>query len=125
MGNYKKQILFDLKIMNTRCIFIGGKQLGVNCLKVLLKNDIRPEIVIGNPDDNLEDNTLHDSLLKYADLENLEIVRDKNLSDPQIIYSFNKIGKFAVIYKLHVAIQMSRMNILMPLAEKHVTPLIG
>ena len=77
--------------MNTRCIFIGGKQLGVNCLKVLLKKNIRPEIVIGNPDDNLEDNTLYKSLLKYADLENLEIVRGKNLSDPQIICSFNKI----------------------------------
>tara|TARA_A100001037_G_C15112905_1_gene619915 strand:+ start:1034 stop:1807 length:774 start_codon:yes stop_codon:yes gene_type:complete len=77
--------------MNTRCIFIGGKQLGINCLKVLLKNKIRPEIVIGNPDDNLEDNALHDSLLKYAGLECLEIVRDKKLSDPQLIYSFNKI----------------------------------
>ena len=77
--------------MNTRCIFIGGKQLGLNCLKVLLKNNIRPEIVIGNPDDNLEDNALHESLLKYADLESLEIVRHKKLSDPQIICSFNKI----------------------------------
>jgi methionyl-tRNA formyltransferase len=77
--------------MNTRCIFIGGKQLGVNCLKGLLKLNIRPELVMGNPDDQGEDNTLHDSLLKQAGLENLKTVPEKKLSDPEIISSFNQI----------------------------------
>ncbi|MEK9628125.1 MAG: formyltransferase family protein, partial [Nitrospinota bacterium] len=72
---------------SSRCIFIGGKQLGVNCLKRLLKKNIRPEWVMGNPDDEGEDNKFHDSLLKYARAENLKIIQDKKLNDPTLITS--------------------------------------
>jgi methionyl-tRNA formyltransferase len=74
----------------TCCIFIGGKQLGVNCLKRLLEKNIRPQWVMGNPDDLNEDNIYHDSLLKFALGEKLEIIRDKKLSDPVFIDSLKK-----------------------------------
>ena len=75
----------------TSCIFIGGKQLGVNCLKRLLRSDIRPHWVMGNPDDLEEDNTYHDSLLKFAREEKLKIVHEKKLSNPTLIASLKKI----------------------------------
>jgi len=65
--------------------------LGVNCLKQLLENNIQPQLVIGNPDDLGEDSIFHDSLLKFASDEKLEIIRGKKLSDPYIIASFKKI----------------------------------
>ena len=75
----------------TRCIFTGGKQVGVNCLKRLLENNIRPQLVMGNPDDKGEDSILHHSLLKLAGEENLKIIHEKKLSDPDLIESFKKI----------------------------------
>ena len=75
----------------TRCIFIGGKQLGVNCLRRLLEKNIRPQLVLGNPDDKGEDSILHHSLLKLAAKENLEIIHNKNFKDPGLIESFKRI----------------------------------
>lgn len=61
-------------------IFIGGKQIGVNCLKVLLENDIHPSIVIGNRDDHGLDFEWHESVIKVAQ-ENKLTVEQKKLSD--------------------------------------------
>ena len=77
--------------INTSCIFIGGKQLGFNCLKRLIERNVRPELILGNPDDNGEDSLLSRSLLKLAHEENLRVVREKKMSDPEITALFNKI----------------------------------
>jgi len=77
--------------INTCCIFIGGKQLGFNCLKRLIERNVRPELILGNPDDNGEDSLLSRSLLKLAHEENLRVVREKKMSDLEITALFNKI----------------------------------
>ena len=55
-----------IREIDMNVIFIGGKQIGVNCLKVLLENDIHPSIVIGNRDDHGLDFEWHESVIKVA-----------------------------------------------------------
>jgi methionyl-tRNA formyltransferase len=81
----------------TSCILIGGKQLSVNCLRHLLEKDIRPQLVIGNPDDKGEDTVLHQSLVKFADREGLKVVHDAKLKDPELINLFRE-GKPEIIF---------------------------
>ena len=71
---------------NIRCGFIGGKQLGVNCLNHLLENMIKPQFVLANLDDDGEDNPLHQSLIKFSEKHNLNVMRG-NLRSPKIIKS--------------------------------------
>ena len=75
----------------TRCIFIGGKQIGVNCLRRLLEKNVRPQLVMGNPDDKGEDSILHHSLLKLAEEKNLKIIHEKKLNNPELIELFKTI----------------------------------
>lgn len=67
-----------------RCVFIGGKQIGVNCLKQLLKYHIVPDLVIPNLDDNGIDNW-HESLLKLAQRKRLSVIRGKKIKDQEIV----------------------------------------
>ena len=66
---------------NKKCIFIGGKQIGVNCLKQLLNREISPDIVIGNIDDDGNDKNWHESLIKLAESKDIVTIRKKRVSD--------------------------------------------
>jgi hypothetical protein len=64
-------------MVNTKYVFIGGKQIGVNCLRQLIKRKILPEIVIGNMDDDGKDKSWHESLIKLAETEYIPYIKNK------------------------------------------------
>ena len=66
-----------------KVIYIGGKQIGVNCLRILLKKGIRPELVIANMDDKGED-TWHESIVKLSKKSNLSLIQNTRLSDKKL-----------------------------------------
>lgn len=72
-------------MLNKICVFIGGKQIGVNCLKQLVAKGIRPAVVIGNLDDNGQDKSWHQSLIKQARQYRLKTIKDKRVGDPAVI----------------------------------------
>ncbi len=71
--------------VKTTNVFIGGKQIGANCLARLLARGIRPEFVVANLDDAGEDKTWHASLVKIAREAGLETITGKKVRDPEII----------------------------------------
>lgn len=71
---------FDFFTMTTKCVFIGGKQLGVNCLGQLLKRKIIPKLVVGNLDDHGRD-MWHESLVRVAEAEGLSTVKNTKIND--------------------------------------------
>jgi len=73
------------------CIFIGGKQIGVNCLRQLLRREIVPGLVIGNADDDSED-TWHESLVKEAEEKELRVVKNKKVKDSEVISKIKEIN---------------------------------
>lgn len=87
--------MLDMK--NNKCIFIGGKQIGANCLKHLLKRGIRPELVIGNLNDNGEDKAWHSSLVKISKQERLNTIKNTRINTPQIIEKIRSINP-AIIF---------------------------
>lgn len=78
-------------MINKNCIFIGGKQIGVNCLKQLLKRGVVPELIIGNLDDDGED-TWHESLIKVAEEKGLDAIKNKKVKDPEVIKKIKEIN---------------------------------
>ena len=70
--------------MNISCVFIGGKQIGVNCLRQLIKKRITPKLVIPNLDDKGKD-TWHESLVRVAEEQRLSVIRNRKLNDADII----------------------------------------
>lgn len=70
--------------------FVGGKQIGADCLKYLLEKNIFPQLIIANLDDNGR-NTWHESLVKIAQRAKLLTVKKKRVSDPEIIERIKKI----------------------------------
>jgi len=78
-------------MINTKCIFIGGKQIGVDCLKQLLERGIIPELVIGNVDDDGKDKSWHESLVKVAENENIPTIKMKKVSDSKVIQKIKDI----------------------------------
>lgn len=72
------------------CIFIGGKQIGKNCLELLLKNDIKPSLVIGNTDDNGSDGPIHQSVIKFAKNSGLNVIQNKLVKDSEIVKMIKK-----------------------------------
>ena len=74
------------------CVFIGGKQLGVNCLKALLKANIKPNLVIPNLDDDSTKPLWHDSLTKTAQDAGLKVITGIKVRDPIIISEIKKIN---------------------------------
>ncbi len=74
------------------CIFIGGKQLGVDCLKILLEANIKPSLVIPNLDDDGQKLLWHESLTKTAKDAGLEVLIGKKVREPETIALINKIN---------------------------------
>ncbi len=64
-------------------IFIGGKQIGANCLRYLLKKSIIPALVVGNADDKGED-TWHESLVNIAKENNLPTIAGKKVGAKEV-----------------------------------------
>jgi methionyl-tRNA formyltransferase len=71
--------------MNTKCIFIGGKQIGANCLKQLLEHGIKPELVIANLDDDGKDKSWHESLIKIALKAGLTTIKNQKVKSPEAV----------------------------------------
>lgn len=71
---------------------MGGKQIGVECLKILLEYGIRPDIVIPNIDDENPSESWHDSLAKVAEARGLLVVRGKNLREPEVLSKVQEIS---------------------------------
>ncbi|TSD02871.1 MAG: methionyl-tRNA formyltransferase [Parcubacteria group bacterium Greene0714_36] len=69
---------------NKISVFIGGKQIGVNCLRILLARGITPKLVIANPDDTGRD-TWHESLVKTAREAGLPVIVGKKVRDPDCV----------------------------------------
>lgn len=69
-------------VMVGRCIFIGGRQIGVNCLRALLKHSIKPDFLICEIDDDGKDGILHESLAKEAIRAGIETLRGVSIQDP-------------------------------------------
>ncbi len=61
-------------------IFIGGKQLGYNCLNYLIKKNNKPIYLVPNLDDNGKDNIFNKSLKKLGKKNKIKIVTLKKLS---------------------------------------------
>lgn len=70
--------------MDKACVFIGGKQIGADCLRILLKYGIIPKLVIGNLDDNGKD-SWHESLVRIALENRLPTVRKRKVKDSFVI----------------------------------------
>jgi len=87
MQNISKQ---QMNKRNYKCIYIGGKQIGVDCLKQLLKYGIKPQLVIANIDDKGKD-TWYDSTLKFARKNNLETISGKKVKDTIVIKAIKSI----------------------------------
>ena len=75
-----------------KCVFIGGKQIGKNCLELLLKYKIKPALVIGNKDDMGEDDQIHESVIKFAKNSGLKIIDNKPVKDPEVIKMIKNIS---------------------------------
>ncbi len=75
----------------TTCVFIGGKQIGVNCFRLLLEQKVIPALVIANLDDAGED-TWHESLVKIAASANAEVIGNKKVRDPEVVALLKKIS---------------------------------
>ena len=63
-----------------RSIFVGGKAIGYNALKILIKRNNFPIFVIGNLDDYSKDNQWHNSTIKLAKKNKIKILNLKQLS---------------------------------------------
>ena len=78
-------------MLNKICVFIGGKQIGVNCLKQLAQRGVKPKLVIGNLDDDGRDKSWHQSLIKLAKTQGLPAIAQKRVADPDIIQKIKSI----------------------------------
>lgn len=77
---------------NTKCVFIGGKQIGVNCFRQLTKRKIHPEVVIGNLDDDGKNKSWHESLVKIAEDEKIPTIKEIKVSNDQVIQRIKDIS---------------------------------
>lgn len=76
--------------MKATSVFIGGKQLGANCLRALLKRKNPPALVIANPDDRGRD-SWHESLVKLAKKARIPVVVGKKVKDPTVLTRIQKV----------------------------------
>lgn len=77
--------------MNHKIVFIGGKQIGVNCLRTLIKREIKPELVVGNLDDSGVD-SWHESLIRVAAENNLAFIKQCQIRNNNLIFKIQKIN---------------------------------
>ncbi|MBI5412985.1 methionyl-tRNA formyltransferase [Candidatus Peregrinibacteria bacterium] len=80
-----------LQPIKNSCIFIGGKPIGVNCLKQLLKRDIKPSLVIGNLDDDGKDKSWYESLIKVARHAHLPIIKKQKVRESKVVEQIKNI----------------------------------
>ncbi len=84
--------------MNT-CIFIGGRQLGVDCFRLLIEKGVTPLFVIPEPDDDGEKIMFYESLTAEARKMGIEVLVGARVKDPEVI---TKIKKSAPNIIFHV-----------------------
>ncbi len=72
-------------------VFIGGKQIGVDCLRILLARGIQPALVIPNLDDVGVD-TWHESLVRVAEEKNLPLLKGRRVKESEIIAKITSIA---------------------------------
>lgn len=77
--------------MSKKCIFIGGRQIGVNCLRELVKRGVCPLFVIGEIDDTGERNSIHESLINEAKINNIEILTGVRLKDAVVLQKIKDV----------------------------------
>lgn len=77
--------------MDKACVFIGGKQIGVDCLRILLEKRIVPKLIIGNLDDIGED-IWHESLVRVALENHLLIIKGKKVKELSVIKKIQEIN---------------------------------
>lgn len=82
----------NINTSNKRYVFIGGKQIGVDCLMQLLDKKTIPELVIVNMDDDGKKDNWHASLLKLAVFEGLNVIHSKKVSDTEVIGKIREIN---------------------------------
>jgi len=73
-----------------KVVFIGGKQIGVNCLRVILNNGIRPDLLIPNMDDESVSESWHESINFVAKEAGLNIYKNK-LKDSETVTMIRNI----------------------------------
>lgn len=73
------------------CIFVGGKQIGVNCFRRLIEKRVVPRLVVGNADDNGID-TWHESLVRVSLENGTKTIKNKKASDPYVISEIKAIN---------------------------------
>lgn len=78
------------------CVFIGGKQIGANCLRLLLKKGIRPKLVIGNMDDTGKD-TWHESIIKIAKANDLPTIKNIRVRKDKVIKRIHKVNPEVIL----------------------------
>ena len=78
-----------------RSIFIGGKEIGNNVLKILIKRKNFPLFIVGNLDGNGKDNDWHESTIRLAKKNKIKILTLKQLSK---IISKNKLLNIDIIF---------------------------
>ncbi len=83
-------------MMNKICVFIGGKQIGVDCLRILLKKRIIPQLVIGNIDDTGKD-SWHESLVRVAKEFKIFTIKQTKVKDPKVIEKIQKINPEVIL----------------------------
>lgn len=76
--------------MEKKCVFIGGKQVGVECFRQLIARSVVPKLIIANPDDDGRD-TWHESLVKTAKEARLPVVVGKKVKDPDLIKKIKEV----------------------------------
>lgn len=76
--------------MEKKSVFIGGKQIGANCLKILVERKIIPELVIPNLDDTGID-TWYESLVRVAKENDLPLQEKCHVKDQKIISKIEEI----------------------------------
>lgn len=74
-----------------RCVFIGGKQIGVNCLKQLLAHGVIPLIIIANLDDEGKE-SWHESLVACAIKNNIPVLKKTKINSSNTINTIKKLS---------------------------------
>lgn len=75
--------------MSMKNIFIGGKQIGVNALRILLSKGLPPDLVIANSDDVGTD-SWHESLVRVANEAGLRVITGGKVRDPEVVEMIKK-----------------------------------
>jgi methionyl-tRNA formyltransferase len=76
--------------MERNCIFIGGRQLGVNCLRLLIARGIRLRFLVPEFDDDGSHKGLYESLAAEAKRGGVPVLFGARMNDPPTIGKFQE-----------------------------------